>query len=222
MNLRVSSPGQGHKSVSTWLLHWLGRKHVNISTKTSRPIREKTRTEDTMAHKNSFMHKQELENKPQLLWVNIVVSRSYLPRGNKRHSVPIQTLQNWGGLVKNIYIQKQSSLWDTGAGYDADVMGLLAFWKSERPFGHCHCQAKQRVVQYNFRFKCIDLLNYPTRVTSASLSPINLCMSLKSTHWKPHAWTAGKCKHHTDRPSSDRRPPHAFEFDLNYHGTNCL
>lgn len=77
MNLRVSSPGQGHKSVSTWLLHWLGRKHVNISTKTSRPIREKTRTEDTMAHKNSFMHKQELENKPQLLWVNIVVSRSW-------------------------------------------------------------------------------------------------------------------------------------------------
>lgn len=107
MNLRVSSPGQGHKSVSTWLLHWLGRKHVNISTKTSRPIREKTRTEDTMAHKNSFMHKQELENKPQLLWVNIVVSRSYLPRGNKRHSVPIQTLQNWGGLVKK-YIYKNS------------------------------------------------------------------------------------------------------------------
>lgn len=107
MNLRVSSSGQGHKSVSTWLLHWLGRKHVNISTKTSRPIREKTRTEDTMAHKNSFMHKQELENKPQLLWVNIVVSRSYLPRGNKRHSVPIQTLQNWGGLVKK-YIYKNS------------------------------------------------------------------------------------------------------------------
>lgn len=107
MNLRVSSPGQGHKSVSTWLLHWLGRKHVNISTKTSRPIREKTRTEDTMAHKNSFMHKQELENKPQLLWVNIVVSRSYLPRGNKRHSVPIQTLQNWGGLVKK-YMYKNS------------------------------------------------------------------------------------------------------------------
>lgn len=107
MNLRVSSPGQGHKSVSTWLLHWLGRKHVNISTKTSRPIREKTRTEDTMAHKNSFMHKQELENKPQLLWVNIVVSKSYLPRGNKRHSVPIQTLQNWGGLVKK-YIYKNS------------------------------------------------------------------------------------------------------------------
>lgn len=60
-----------------------------------------------MAHKNSFMHKQELENKPQLLWVNIVVSRSYLPRGNKRHSVPIQTLQNWGGLVKK-YMYKNS------------------------------------------------------------------------------------------------------------------